>query len=189
MAGCRSDELYYEHQQNWRLATNVQARCRALTYQMTERSAYLPQQNAHSGNGFSPAATPAFIEPTVSPPSEQAWLPASAQRGNRFRDQETCWRFTPEEHQLNNVTLSLAVSFALSGHIPTGGTHTCWEWEESRPQTASGWPSVTAFLGFVFRRRHCCVKWKFHDCEPCAFSTGSTEIKTKIFSPGSSVWK
>lgn len=120
IAGCRSDELYYEHHQAWRFATNVQARCRALTYQMTQRSAYLPQQNAHSGNGFSPAATPAFIELAASPPSEQAWLPALAQGENRFGDQETCWRFTPEQHQLNNLTLSLAVSFALSGIIFTG---------------------------------------------------------------------
>ncbi|KAK5904861.1 hypothetical protein CesoFtcFv8_006381 [Champsocephalus esox] len=74
ITGCCSDKLYYEQHQAWRLATDVQARCRALTYQMTERSAYLPQQNSHSGNGFSPAATPAFIEPAVSPPSEQAWL-------------------------------------------------------------------------------------------------------------------
>ncbi|KAG7243166.1 hypothetical protein INR49_016541 [Caranx melampygus] len=71
IAGSCSDELYYEHHQAWRLAMNVQARCRALTYQMTERSAYLPQQNAHSGNGFSPAATPTFIEPAVSPPRSQ----------------------------------------------------------------------------------------------------------------------
>ena len=154
IAGCCSDKLYYEHHQAWRLATNVQARCRALTYQMTERSAYLPQQNAHSGNGFSPAATPAFIEPAVSPPSEQAWLPALTQGENRFRDQETCWRITPEKHQLNNLTLSLAVSFAWAGLIFTRRTNT------------SGLGGITGlsimmFPCHTFPHNHCCMKWKY----------------------------
>lgn len=60
-----------------------------------------------------------FIELAVSPPSEQAWPPALTQGENRFRDQETCWRFTTEKHQLNNLTLSLAVTFASSGIIFT----------------------------------------------------------------------
>lgn len=45
MAGCRSDKLCDERRQTWRLATGTQARCRALTCQMTERSAYLSLQN------------------------------------------------------------------------------------------------------------------------------------------------
>lgn len=123
IAGRCSDELYYEHHQAWRLAMNVQARCRALTYQMTQRSAYLPQQNAHSGNGFSPAATPAFHwAACISTVSASMTTRPHPGRGGRFRDQETCWRFTPEKHQLNNLTLSLAASFALSGMI--WGTYT-----------------------------------------------------------------
>lgn len=103
IAGCRSDKLYYEHHQTWRLAMNVQARCRALTYQMTERSAYLSPQNAYSGNGFSPAATPSSIELAAFPPSEQAQIPGLILGGNRFRDQETCGRISPEKEQLNNL--------------------------------------------------------------------------------------
>lgn len=54
------DKPYYERRQ-----TTNQARgrpgmlSRASTYQTTERSAYLSQQNAYSGHGFSPAAAPA----------------------------------------------------------------------------------------------------------------------------------
>lgn len=119
IAGLCSDKLYYEHRQAGRLAIKVQARCRPMTYQMTERSAYLLQQNAHSGNGFSPAATPAFIEPAVSPLSEQAWLTRPRPGGgNRFggsRDMLTY--YSRKKHQLNNLTLSLAASFALAGLI------------------------------------------------------------------------
>lgn len=185
IAGCCSDKLYYEHHQVWRLAMNVQARCRALTYQMTERSAYLPQQNAHSGNGFSPAATPAFIEPAVSPPSEQAWLPALAQEENRFRDQETCWRITPEKHQLNNLTLSWAVSFALTGLIFTKRTNMLGL------GGITGSSSVTlCTLCFMFHHHHCYMKWKcYMTCKHCAFSAVHAGIKTQTFPPSSSAWK
>lgn len=106
--------VYYEHHQTVRPQMSRHA---AECWPMTERSVYLPQQNTYTWNRFSTAATPAFIEPAVSPASEQAWLPTLTQRENHFRDQETRWRFTLEKHQLNNLTLSLAAWFALPDYF------------------------------------------------------------------------
>lgn len=104
------------------------------------------------GMDFLQLPPPPFIELAVSPPSEQAWPPALTQGENRFRDQETCWRFTPEKHQLNNLTLSLAVTFASSGIILLKNKYvTTWRYFGLKRSCCytpggSGWPSVYVMM-------------------------------------------
>jgi len=83
--------------------------------------------------------------------------PPCAQGGNHFRDQETCWRITPEKHQRNNLTLSLAASFAWAGLLFTRRANTSGLWGIR----GSGITGVTVmFPCSVVRHSHRCMKWE-----------------------------
>lgn len=97
-AGCRSDKL--PRRQTWRLATGAQARCRALTYPKTERSAYLSLLEARSG-----------FPPAPAPPELAAYAPVLEEGGGGVV-------LMYQKQKLNNLTRLINGTIPIS---PRGG--------------------------------------------------------------------